>query len=48
MNRSNTSELLPLHEYRKIIVAFSGGKDSTAALLKILDDPRVKREQIEL
>lgn len=47
MNRPNTSKLLPLTEYDKVIVAFSGGKDSTAALLHLFD-LGVPREKIEL
>jgi len=35
--RANTSTLLPLAEYDLIIVAFSGGKDSTAAHLAVED-----------
>lgn len=47
MNRPNTSELLPLSKYDKIIVSFSGGKDSTAALLHLLE-LGVMKEKIEL
>lgn len=35
--KPNTAELLPLAEYDKIIVAFSGGKDCTAAFLHLLE-----------
>ena len=43
----NTSELLPFPEYDLIIVSYSGGKDSTACLLHLLE-LGVPREQIEL
>lgn len=36
-HKPNTAELLPLGEYDKIIVAFSGGKDCTAAFLRLLE-----------
>ena len=36
-----------LNDYKKIIVAFSGGKDSTACFLHLLD-LGVPREKIEL
>lgn len=39
--------LLPLAEYRKIVVAFSGGKDSLAAVLHLFD-LGVAKERIEL
>lgn len=35
--KSNTAELLPLEEYDVIIVSFSGGKDSLACVLNLLD-----------
>ena len=35
--RPNTSELLPLEQYDKIVVAFSGGKDSEAAACDLLE-----------
>ena len=35
--KENTSTLLPLDEYDYIIVSFSGGKDSTACFLHLLD-----------
>ncbi len=41
------SELLPLEEYDKIIVLFSGGKDSAAAYLELLRFG-VPKEKIEL
>ncbi|MBV8094427.1 MAG: phosphoadenosine phosphosulfate reductase [Acetobacteraceae bacterium] len=39
--------LLPLSEYRKIIISFSGGKDSTACVLRCLD-LGVRPDQLEL
>lgn len=47
MNRPNTSELLPLSKYDKIVVSFSGGKDSTAALLDLFERG-VRKDKIEL
>lgn len=47
MNRPNTSELLPLSKYDRIVVSFSGGKDSTAALLDLFERG-VMREKVEL
>jgi 3'-phosphoadenosine 5'-phosphosulfate sulfotransferase (PAPS reductase)/FAD synthetase len=41
------SHLLPLEEYDKIIVLFSGGKDSTACYFKLLE-LGVPKEKIEL
>lgn len=41
------SELLPLEEYDLIVVLFSGGKDSTACFLKLLE-LGVPKEKIEL
>lgn len=35
--RPNTSTLLPLAHYDRVLVMFSGGKDSTAALLHLLE-----------
>lgn len=35
--RANTSEMLPLEDYDHIIVSFSGGKDSVACVLHLLD-----------
>src|ERR1700722_10908446 len=49
--RPNTSTLLTLAEYDLLIVAFSGGKDSTATLLHLLDlcDAQgIPRSKIEL
>lgn len=40
------SELLPLEEYDKIIVLFSGGKDSTAAYYRLIE-MGVPKEKIE-
>jgi len=37
MPRPNTTEILPLDEYDYVIVSFSGGKDSTACYLHMLD-----------
>ncbi|MGA9774229.1 MAG: phosphoadenosine phosphosulfate reductase family protein [Blastocatellia bacterium] len=45
--RPDTSTLLPLREYYKIIVFYSGGKDSLAALLYLLE-LGVEPERIEL
>jgi 3'-phosphoadenosine 5'-phosphosulfate sulfotransferase (PAPS reductase)/FAD synthetase len=45
--RPNTSVLLPLNQYDKIIVALSGGKDSAACALHLLD-LGVPTEKIEL
>jgi 3'-phosphoadenosine 5'-phosphosulfate sulfotransferase (PAPS reductase)/FAD synthetase len=45
--RPNTVDLLPLNEYDHIIVSFSGGKDSTALVLRLLD-LGVPLERIEL
>lgn len=44
--RDDTSELLPLNEYDHIIVSLSGGKDSVACLLYVLEigAPREKVE----
>lgn len=44
---SNTTTLLPLNNYDKIIVSYSGGKDSLACLLHLLD-LGVERDRIEL
>lgn len=35
--RENSSELLPLEEYERVVVAFSGGKDSLACVLHMLE-----------
>lgn len=45
--RPNTSDLLPISDYERIIVSFSGGKDSLAALLHVLDHG-VERSRVEL
>lgn len=45
--KENTSELLPIDEYDAIIVSFSGGKDSLACLLSLLESG-APREKIEL
>lgn len=45
--RPDTRELLPLHEYDVIIVSFSGGKDSLALVLDLLERG-VSRDRIQL
>ena len=45
--RDDSTELLPLEEYDHIIVSFSGGKDSVACVLHLLD-LGVPRDCIEL
>lgn len=48
--RPDSSTLLPLNEYDLIVVAFSGGKDSLACLLRIIaecDRLGIPREKIE-
>jgi len=45
--KPNTSELLPLEAYDKVIISYSGGKDSLACLLYILD-LGVPKDRIEL
>lgn len=47
MTRPNTTDLLPLNDYDRIVVAFSGGKDSLAAVLALLD-AGADRDRIEL
>ena len=47
MDRIYLPQLLPLEEYEKIIVLFSGGKDSLACVLDLLERG-VPRERIEL
>jgi len=45
--RPDTVELLPIEEYDRIVVSFSGGKDSTACVLHLLDRG-VKPDQMVL
>ena len=45
--KENTTEILPFAAYDLIIVAFSGGKDSLACLLRLLEDGCPK-DKIEL
>ena len=45
--RANTSELLPLEDYDVLVVSFSGGKDSLACVLHLLE-LGVPRHKIEL
>lgn len=45
--KPNTAELLPLDEYDLIIVSYSGGKDSLACLLHLID-LGAPRENLEL
>src|SRR5436190_22831419 len=45
--RPDTRDLLPLDRYDKILVSFSGGKDSLALVLDLLERG-VERERIEL
>ena len=45
--KANSTELLPFGEYDKVIVSFSGGKDSLASLLVALD-AGIPKEKIEL
>jgi 3'-phosphoadenosine 5'-phosphosulfate sulfotransferase (PAPS reductase)/FAD synthetase len=46
-NKMYLPELLPLEEYDKIIILFSGGKDSTACYFKLIE-MGVPKEKIEL
>src|SRR5437762_2499845 len=45
--RPDTRELLPLEQYDRILVSFSGGKDSLALVLDLLERG-VNRERIQL
>jgi 3'-phosphoadenosine 5'-phosphosulfate sulfotransferase (PAPS reductase)/FAD synthetase len=45
--KPDTRDLLPLHEYDRILVSFSGGKDSLALVLDLLERG-VSRERIQL
>lgn len=45
--RKSTVEILPLNQYDRIIVSFSGGKDSLACVLRMLE-LGVPREQMEV
>jgi 3'-phosphoadenosine 5'-phosphosulfate sulfotransferase (PAPS reductase)/FAD synthetase len=45
--RPNTSSVLPMDQYDLVIVSFSGGKDSLACILHVLDQG-VPKEKIEL
>ena len=45
--KPDTRDLLPLHEYDRILVSFSGGKDSLALVLDLLERG-VPRERIQL
>lgn len=45
--KPNTAELLPIQDYDRIIVSYSGGKDSLACVLKMLDEG-AKPEKMEL
>jgi len=46
-HRPDTTTILPLAEYERVIVSFSGGKDSLACLLRLLD-LGVPKAKIEL
>lgn len=45
--KANTTELLPLDQYDHVLVSYSGGKDSLACILRLLD-LGVAKERIEL
>src|SRR5437763_16467359 len=45
--RPDTRDLLPLDQYDRILVSFSGGKDSLALVLDLLERG-VERERIQL
>src|SRR5262245_30439719 len=46
--RPNTSELLPLDQYDRIIISFSGGKDSLACVLCVLYELGASPTKVEL
>lgn len=48
LHRPNSAMLQPLEEYDAVIVAFSGGKDSLACLLVLLDLLGELRPRLEL
>src|SRR3972149_4736938 len=45
--RANTAAMLPMEQYDKVVVGFSGGKDSLACVLRLLD-MGVARDKIVL
>ncbi len=45
--KPNTTEILPLEQYDRVIVSFSGGKDSVALVLHMLEQG-VPKEKIEI
>src|SRR4051812_23177924 len=46
-HRPNTRDLLPLEQYDRILVSFSGGKDSLALVLDLLERG-VERDRVQL